>query len=132
MIRFIKSKSVALTIFISLTLSVLLPSTVANAAIACGQGQIYDGTACVTQISVGPLPQVSTDSSEIAIVLDVLFGLIGAISLLIITIAGFRYIVSRGEPQEIAKAKNAILYAIIGLVVAILAVTIVNFVVGNL
>ena len=82
-------------------------------------------------VSVQSLPQVSTDSSEIKIILSILFAVLGAIALLVITLAGFRYIISRGEPQEIARAKNTIIYALIGLVVAILAFTIVNFVVGQ-
>ncbi len=85
-----------------------------------------------TPISVQTLPQVNTDNSEFKIILNIFFGLIGSIALLVIVIAGFRYIVSRGEPQEIARAKNTIIYAIVGLVIAILAFSIVNFVVGNL
>lgn len=83
-------------------------------------------------ISIENLPQVDSGSSEIKLILSIVFTLIGAMSLLVITIAGFRYIVSRGEPQEIARAKNSIIYALVGLVVSILAFSIVNFVVGNL
>lgn len=107
-------------------------STVSAADIQCQSGQVQIGNACSTPISVSPLPHSSTDSSQIKTILDMLFAIIGAISLLIITLAGFRYIVSRGESAEIAGAKNAIIYALIGLVVAILAFTIVNFVVGSL
>ena len=66
------------------------------------------------------------------VALDVLvFGIMGAVALLVITIAGFKYVLSQGNPQETAKAKNTILYALIGLVVAILAFNIVKFVVGR-
>lgn len=61
--------------------------------------------------------------------LQVFFGLLGAIALLIVTIAGFRYVISQGDPQATAKAKNTILYALIGLAVNIFAFTIVTFVV---
>lgn len=85
-----------------------------------------------SQISVGALPHVSTDSSEIQLILNLVFVLLGVICLLVVTLAGFRYIVSRGEPQEIARAKNTIIYALVGLAIAILAFSIVNFVVGQL
>lgn len=85
-----------------------------------------------TQISTQNFPKVGTGSSEIKIILNILFAVLGAIALLVITIAGFRYIVSRGEPQAIARAKDTIIYALIGLVIAILAFSIVNFVVGNI
>lgn len=61
-------------------------------------------------------------------VLSVVFGALGVICILIITIAGLQYVLSGGDPQKTAKAKNTILYAVIGLVVAISAFTIVNFV----
>ncbi len=67
-------------------------------------------------------------STTIANVLTVVFGTLGAISVLIIVIAGFQYILSSGDPAKTAKAKNTILYAVIGLVVAVSAGAIVNFV----
>lgn len=124
------TSSVLMALFIPLTM--IFAANQLVSALDCPSGQISNGDSCVTSISVAPLPHVSTDSSEIALILDILFAIIGAIALLIITIAGFRYIVSRGESKEIAGAKNAILYAVIGLVLAILAFTIVNFVVGSL
>lgn len=86
----------------------------------------------VTSPNVGPLPHVQPGDSTIQIVLTIIFTTTGAISLLILTIAGFKYILSRGSPQEVAKAKNAIVYAIIGLIVSISAGTIVRFVIGGL
>jgi hypothetical protein len=37
---------------------------------------------------------------------------------------------SSGKPEELAKAKDSIIYAAVGIVVCILAVTIVSFVAG--
>lgn len=82
-------------------------------------------------INTQNLPQVSANSTEIGKVLDIVFQIAGAIALLVITLAGFRYITSRGDPQAIAQAKNAILYAAIGLVVCVLAIAIVNFIVNS-
>ena len=45
---------------------------------------------------------------------------------------GIRYTVSGGESAAVTSAKNTILYAIIGIIVALLAYAIVNFVLGNL
>ena len=41
---------------------------------------------------------------------------------------GLRYILSGGDNKKITDAKNTILYAIIGLIIAVLAFAIVNFV----
>lgn len=78
------------------------------------------------------LPQGNLTDLNIASVLRLVFGLAGAIALLIITIAGFKYTVSQGQPQEVAKAKDTILYALIGLAICIMGFAIVTFVVGKL
>lgn len=62
-------------------------------------------------------------------VINVLLFLIGAVSVIMIIIGGIRYVLSNGDSTQITGAKNTILYAVIGLVVALLAYAIVNFVV---
>lgn len=62
---------------------------------------------------------------------DLLWAIISAVSVLVIIIAGFMYVTSAGNPDKTKKAKNAIMYALIGLVVAILARTIVQFVLSS-
>ena len=41
---------------------------------------------------------------------------------------GLRYVVSGGDSKKVTDAKNTVLYAIIGLIIAILSYAIVNFV----
>ena len=48
-----------------------------------------------------------------------------------IIFGGFQYTTSAGDPGKVKKAKDTILYGIIGLVVAMLAYAIVNFVLSN-
>ncbi len=62
---------------------------------------------------------------------NVLLFLIGAISVIMLIIGGIRYVVSGGDSSAVQAAKNTILYAIVGVVVALLAYAVVNFVVGN-
>jgi hypothetical protein len=64
--------------------------------------------------------------------LQMTFGVAGAVAVLIIVIAGFQYVMSTGDPQSTNKAKNTILYALIGLVICVFAFSIVTFVVTNL
>lgn len=56
---------------------------------------------------------------------------IGVISVIMIVIGGIRYTVSGGDEKGTKGAKDTILYSIIGLVVALLAFAIVNFVLNN-
>ena len=62
-------------------------------------------------------------------VINVLLYVIGAVAVIMIVIGGIRYTISNGDSGQITSAKNTILYAVIGLVVALLAYAIVNFVV---
>ncbi len=62
---------------------------------------------------------------------NVLLFLIGAIAVIMLIIGGIRYTVSGGDSTAITAAKNTILYAIIGIVVAILAYAAVNWVIGS-
>ena len=55
---------------------------------------------------------------------------VGIIAVLFIIIGGIRYATSAGDPDKVKKAKNTILYAMIGLAVALLAAVIVNLVVN--
>lgn len=53
---------------------------------------------------------------------------LGILSVLMVILGGFLYTISNGDASRIATAKNTLMYAIIGLVVAILSFAIVNFV----
>ena len=86
-------------------------------------------------ISIDPneikIPQKDLGPSTIQTGLSIIFGLGGAIAVVIILLAGLRFITSQGSPEGTTKARNTILYALIGLVVCVLAFTIVNFVLDS-
>ena len=54
--------------------------------------------------------------------------LIGALSVIMLIYGGIRYTVSMGDSKNVEAAKNTILYAVVGIVVAVLAYAIVNYV----
>lgn len=62
---------------------------------------------------------------------DVLLFIIGAISVIMLIVGGIRYVVSGGDQGAVTAAKNTILYAIVGIIVAILAYAVVNFFVNQ-
>ena len=78
------------------------------------------------------LPQPAANSDTVSTIITVVAGIAASIAVLIAVIGGFRYILARGNPQETANAKNAIIYAVVGLVVVMLAYSIVLFVVRNI
>lgn len=62
---------------------------------------------------------------------NVLLYIIGAIAVIMLIIGGVRYVTSNGESANVTAAKNTILYAVVGIIVAILAYAVVNFVIGS-
>lgn len=62
--------------------------------------------------------------------LNIAYYAIGAIAVVMIIIAGFTMVTSGGDAEAVKKAKNTILYSVIGLIFVILAFTITHFVIG--
>ena len=62
-------------------------------------------------------------------VVNMLLFLLGAVAVVMIVIGGVKYTTSNGDASAVTSAKNTILYSVIGLVVAIMAYAIVNFVI---
>lgn len=65
-------------------------------------------------------------------VLNGVLGVLAAVAVVVIVIGGINYMTSAGDAAKVKKAKDTILYAVIGLVICGLAAIIVNFVVKNL
>lgn len=65
-------------------------------------------------------------------IVNALIGIIAIASVIMLIVGGFRYVFSSGNEKNVTGAKDTILYSIIGLVVAILAFAIVNFVLQQL
>lgn len=62
---------------------------------------------------------------------NVLLFVIGALSVVMIVVGGLRYVVSGGNSASVSAAKNTILYAVVGLIIAFLAFAAVNFIIGT-
>ena len=90
-------------------------------AISCAQG----GAGASGQSGGVPL------ATFLKNIVNILLYLIGAIAVIVIIIGGLRYVTSGGDSSQMTAAKNTILYAVIGVIVAILAYAIVNFVLQN-
>lgn len=65
-------------------------------------------------------------------IINTLLFIIGALSVVMLIYGGIRYTISSGDAARVTAAKNTIMYAIVGLIVAFLAFAIVNWVLGAL
>ena len=123
----IKLIIVALAVSLGISGAILAP-TATYAACTSAADCVQDGAD-----KAGGKSSNTADPKEIIqTIVRILLFLIGAVSVIMIIIGGFRYVISQGDSGAVTSAKNTILYAVIGLVVAIFAWAIVDFVVDNL
>lgn len=66
--------------------------------------------------------------NRINIAINVVLGVVGVVAVAMIIMGGIQYTTSQGDAAKTTKARNTILYSIVGLVIALLAFAIVNFV----
>jgi len=88
-----------------------------------------DSTVCADTSKPGN--PITGKDGLIAKVVEVFSWAIGVVSVVIITYGGYKYISSNGDPAKVNVAKETILYAVIGLVVAISARAIIVFVLNK-
>lgn len=140
----IKRVTVLFLVFLSiLVTSPLLSSTIFAADINDGLCSEFSQGKIKTQDSVKPEycegqtdmqgknPLFGAGSLGNTIIQTIIF-FVGAASVIMIVISGFRYVISGGDPTGVAGAKNSIIYAVVGLVVAISGQIIVSFVLSRL
>lgn len=64
-------------------------------------------------------------------IVNVFTWIVGVVAVIMIIYGGFRYITSGGDSGKVSGAKNAIIFALVGLVIVILAQIIIRFVVNQ-
>lgn len=101
-----------------------------KAAIGCGNETLCDG---ITDPELREVAGCNNDRGNtimpvVTALLEVVMGVIGVIAVGVIIYGGVTYTTSTGDSAKTTKAKNIILYGIVGLVVALLAYALVAFV----
>lgn len=72
------------------------------------------------------------ENSIFGTITNIFLFVVAAISVIMIVVGGLRYVISNGDQTAVTGAKNTIFYSVIGLVVALMAYAIVNFVLTNI
>ncbi len=65
-------------------------------------------------------------------VIDLIFYTVGIVAVIVIIVGGIKFITADGDASKIKGARETIMYAVIGLVVALLSYGIVGFIIGRL
>ena len=74
------------------------------------------------------LPRVEATPNNLQRISSLAFLIAGGISVIFIIVGGLRYVISAGNPEDTKRAKDTIIYAVVGLIVSMLAFTVVGFV----
>jgi len=117
--------------YLILTLGIFVSFGLASLPMAANAASTVFDTACDGNEDTA-LCQQKKDSDVIASVrkvINTLLYVLGAVAVLIIIVGGILYVVSGGDAANVKKAKDTIMYAVVGLVVALMAYAIVNFVI---
>ena len=101
-------------------------------AATCDQGNltIDSGAACGKGTSAKE--NLFATNGVFVTIANTLIFVVGAVAVLYLIIGGLRYVVSNGDSKSVEAAKNTILYAIIGIVVAVVSFALVKFVIDAL
>jgi hypothetical protein len=94
-------------------------------------GATVSPSTCNTDCSTG-LPKVQASSGNVHTILSITFGILAVVAVLFVVIAALKFVTASGDPQEVAKARNTIIYALVGLVIAISAEVFVAFVLNKI
>ncbi len=95
-------------------------------ALSLFAGTVEQAQSGVNAIGGGDAPKLT---EFIKSIVNILLYLVGVIAVIMIIIGGIKYVTSNGDSSAVTSAKNTIMYAIIGVVVAILAFAIVNWII---
>src|SRR3989344_5944574 len=135
MIQKLKCKILTIGALFALMLSLTAPVTVSAASI---QNSVCSGanTLGISEPLVDPdkqcekLEGTGTGKANdlIAKIINIFSVIVGIVAVIMIIVAGFRYITSAGNQERVKAAKTTLIYALIGLVIVALAQVIVRFV----
>ena len=83
-------------------------------------------------VNVNGFNQEANLTDTIINIINAVIGVLGLVAVVVIIIGGINYMMSSGDTSKVKKAKDTILYGVIGLVICVLAFAIVNFVIKNI
>ena len=111
---------------ITLALSVFFSFGLQHVAAQSASDEVCNGIAAAS--GSGCNGSNTSLNNVIANGVNILGVIIGITAVVMIMIAGFKYITAQGDAGSISSAKNTLIYAIIGLVIVALSQAIVHFV----
>lgn len=121
-------------IFEAVTGATAFATMLASRAMAAEEGSDIQNSSLQRGVDVMhaegmPTRLVGVDGTFSNIINTILY-VAGVVAVTMLIIGGIRFMISRGDKDKVQKAKNTVVYAIIGLILVIFSYAIVNFIVS--
>lgn len=130
MLRFNKLPQMIMAIACMFVFSGLVAAQASVPALADAKSQVQGGSDAVGGDEEGNGKNQVPD--VIKNVIGILSFLVGLVAVLMIVIAGFRFVTSNGDAATAKSARETIVYAVIGIIITVMAYSIVNFIIDNI
>ena len=78
------------------------------------------------------IPNNEADMASLGDILNAVYAIAAVIAVVVLIIAGINYVTSSGDASKVTKAKNMIIYTVVGLIVILLAFGVTNLVLRGL
>ena len=95
-------------------------------------GDVTSGGGNTIGTPVQPVDDEGDLWTSVSSIIKAVIGVLGLVCVIVIIIGGVNYMTSSGDAGKVKKAKDTILYGVIGLVICVLAFAIVNFVLDRI
>ena len=103
----------------------------ASAKVSCPKGSVWEGAEKDSYAECNLPKDVEEQKplmDTVVTIINVIVGVVAVIAVVVVVVGGIFFVTATGDSAKIARARNTILYGIVGLVVSLLAFAIVNFV----
>lgn len=108
-----------------LSTTIALAATDPFSRVDCGRAS--DSTVCQTRAAGGEDP-LTGQNGVIVLATNIIAIVAGIAAVIFLVLSGLKYVTSNGAPDQISRAKEGIIYALVGLVLIVLARAIIGFV----
>lgn len=119
----------------ALLASSFVVSPAANAAGGCddksaAQGGLTSGVSAECSQGKGQATKLLGDGGIVNTIINTMLFIVGILSVVMIIFSGIRYVTAHGDKAQVESAKNTLIYAVVGLIISIVAYALVTWITG--
>lgn len=97
----------------------------------CPPGSKNKDATNIAACNIDPAHKGDDLISDTSKIINVVLGVLGVVAVAVVIYGGFLFLTAQGDPGKIKKGKDSITWGIIGLIIALLSWSIINFVLSS-